>query len=79
MLNNDQIMSAVRWVLTTVGTYLVAKGTLSSADSASAQADVLVVVGALLPLIALVWSFFKHAEPKPVPPPPPPLSRSGRS
>jgi len=75
MLNNDQILSAIRWVLTALGTYVVSRGWISTADSATAQSEVLTIFGALLPLVAFFWSMFHHATPPVTPPPPPPLKR----
>lgn len=69
MLNNDQISSVIRWVMTTLGTYLVSRGAITADQSASLLSEVMIVVGAVLPLAALVWSFFHHSAPT-VPPPP---------
>ena len=72
MLNSDQINSVVRWLMTTLGTFLVSKGVVSVDQSASLLADVMTFIGAALPLAALIWSFFHHAKPA-VPPTPTPL------
>lgn len=74
-MNSDQIMSAVRWVLATLGTYLVSKGLLNTDQVGAGSAYVTTIAGALMPLVALVWSMFHHAAPPPpVPPPNPPAA-----
>ena len=54
-MNQDQVTSAIRWVLSTGGAYLVTRGILSG--------DVLTwLVGGAGPLVAFVWSMAFHAK-----------------
>jgi hypothetical protein len=55
MLNLDQILSAARWIVTTVGTYYATKGVIT-AD------QVQLIGGAVAALISLAWSFYVHAS-----------------
>ena len=62
LLNTDQIKSLIRWVMSTVGTYLVAHNIVASADWASLTSDALTIIGAALPAISLIWSMVHHAD-----------------
>jgi hypothetical protein len=55
MLNLDQILSAARWIVTTVGTYYATKGVIS-------EDQVQLIGGAVAALISLAWSFYVHAS-----------------
>jgi hypothetical protein len=55
MLNLDQILSAARWIVTTVGTYYATKGVIT-------EDQVQLIGGAVAALIALGWSFYVHAS-----------------
>lgn len=59
MLSLEQILSAVRWGMTTGGAYIVAQG---YASDATIQA----VGGALLAIVPFVWSMFVHKPSKEV-------------
>ena len=52
-MNQDQVLSGVRWVLSTGGTYLATKGYISG-DTA------VMVVGFAAPVASFIWSFFVH-------------------
>lgn len=57
LINQDQLASAVRWILTTGGTYLVTKGVVSG--------DIVTwLVGGVGPVVAFAWSMFTHSQPK---------------
>lgn len=58
MLNLDQILSAARWIVTTVGTYYATKGVIS-------EDQVQLIGGAVAALISLAWSFYVHASAPP--------------
>lgn len=53
MVNLDQVLSAIRWVVTTGGAYFATKG-LVTAD------QVQLIIGALSALASLGWSFWTH-------------------
>ncbi len=55
MLNLDQILSAARWIVTTVGTYYATKGVIT-------EDQVQLIGGAVAALISLAWSFYVHAS-----------------
>ena len=61
-INQDQVTSAIRWVLTTVSGfvagYLVSHGYQSAASAAALSTF---VVGAAPGLAALIWSMYFHA------------------
>jgi hypothetical protein len=56
MPNLDQVLSAARWVVTTVGAYFASKGTITGDQ-------VQLIGGAAAALISLAWSFAVHASP----------------
>jgi hypothetical protein len=55
MINLDQILSAARWLVTTIGTYFASKGTITGDQ-------VQLIGGAVAALISLGWSFYAHAN-----------------
>jgi hypothetical protein len=55
-VNLDQVLSAARWVITTLGAYFASKGTI---DGDQVQ----LIGGAVAALLSLGWSFFVHASP----------------
>ncbi len=55
-INLDQILSAARWTVTTVGAYFASKGTITGDQ-------VQLIGGAVAALISLAWSFYTHAAP----------------
>lgn len=55
-INLDQILSAARWIVTTVGAYFASKGTITGDQ-------VQLIGGAVAALISLAWSFYTHATP----------------
>jgi hypothetical protein len=63
MLNLDQILSAARWIVTTLGTYYATKGVVS-------EDQVQLIGGAVAAVISLAWSFYVHAGSMPSPQPP---------
>lgn len=67
MFNNEQVLSLVRWVFSTLGTYLVTNGLLTADDVATAISSFSVIVGAVMPLVAIGWSMFHHQTPAPTP------------
>ncbi len=55
MINRDQVLSGVRWLLTTLGSYAAGAGYLT-ADQAT------MIVGIGVSLVPLVWSFVVHGD-----------------
>ena len=55
-INLDQILSAARWMVTTLGAYFASNGTISGDQ-------VQLIGGAVAALISLGWSFYTHAAP----------------
>jgi len=55
-MNLDQVLSAVRWIVTTAGGYFATKGTISGDQ-------VQLIGGAAAALASLGWSFFTHGSP----------------
>jgi hypothetical protein len=55
-VNLDQVLSAARWVITTLGAYFASRGTISGDQ-------VQLIGGAVAALLSLGWSFFVHAGP----------------
>lgn len=54
-MNQDQVLSAVRWLLTGVGGYAVGRGWITT--------DQLTYIGgAAVAIVPLVWSFFVHTD-----------------
>ena len=54
MPNLDQVLSAARWIVTSVGAYFASKGTITGDQ-------VQLIGGAVAALVSLAWSFFVHA------------------
>lgn len=61
-MNQDQILSAARWALTTLGSVLVARGFVQAPDVTTLITDITAVIGAALPLVAFVWSMHTHKD-----------------
>ena len=57
-MNLDQVLSAVRWIVTTIGGYFATKGTIGGDQ-------VQLIGGAAAALASLGWSFFVHADSSP--------------
>ena len=55
-MNLDQVLSAVRWIVTTVGGYFATKGSISGDQ-------VQLISGAAAAFASLGWSFYTHAAP----------------
>ena len=55
-MNAQQIQSLVRAILVMVGTYLVNKGITDTATWTT-------VMGFIVGIVPLVWSYFRHAQP----------------
>jgi hypothetical protein len=55
MPNQDQLLSALRWVLTALGSFLTTNGTVSASTWQQ-------VSGIILTLAPLVWSLFVHTQ-----------------
>ena len=56
MFNLDQVLSAARWIATSVGAYFATKGVIS-------EDQIQLIGGAVAALISLGWSFYVHASP----------------
>jgi hypothetical protein len=56
-MTNEQIKGLIRHGLGIVGTILVTVGLITPEETTGAVEAVMVVVGALMDLLALVWSF----------------------
>lgn len=54
-MNQDQALSALRWLVTGIGGYAVGRGWIT-AD------QVTYILGALAALVPLVWSFLSHTD-----------------
>ncbi len=67
-MNNQQVASAVRWVITTFGAsiagYIAGKGMASAGDVLGVlQSDTFIQgLGAIVMLVPLIWSLFRHTE-----------------
>lgn len=55
MINLDQVLSAARWVVTTLGAYFASKGTITGDQ-------VQLIMGVVAALVSLGWSFWTHAD-----------------
>lgn len=55
MPNAEQVKSAVRWIITTLGPILVSYGLID-------ESTLSVVGGAILSLTPLIWSMFTHTQ-----------------
>lgn len=54
-MNQDQVLSAIRWVVTTAGAYFVSRGAITG-DQLE------LILGALGALVPLIWSFVAHTN-----------------
>jgi hypothetical protein len=54
-MNQAQLLSAIRWIMTTGGAYLASKGYVSNET-------VQAIGGAALAAIPFVWSMFVHKD-----------------
>lgn len=60
-MNSDQIASLIRWLMTGVGTYLIAHG-MSQGDVANLTNWLIMGAGVLPVLISVIWGLFKHTD-----------------
>lgn len=61
-MNQDQVMSTIRTVLTILGPILVSKGLVSSTGLTDWTNNIITLVGAALPFGAWIWGLFAHTE-----------------
>ncbi len=54
-ITQDQVLSVVRWLIATVGGYVVGKGWLSSEQ-------IVLITGVAVAVVPLVWSLFAHTQ-----------------
>ena len=59
-MNQTQIQSVVKVILTFVGGLLAAKGWLSNESVSALTADILAVIGPAITLATLAWSIYQH-------------------
>lgn len=52
-MNQDQVLSLIRWGLTAGGSYLVSTGKITAPDVAT-------ISGGLIALVSVGWSMFAH-------------------
>lgn len=61
-MNQDQVLSTVRTILTIVGPLLVTKGLVSSSGLDDWTNNIIALVGALMPFGSWIWGLFAHTE-----------------
>jgi len=62
MLNEGQIKSLVRWVLSCLGAYMATRGIMDASEMSTLSAAVDVMIGPAMVIGSLVWSQIHHGK-----------------